>query len=112
MFHFLWRSAPKRVINLPTMNRPARLLLIAAAMAIASISAWVRYQAAQNSIVTADKVAQYTRSVDFGALSGGPRPAALHQLEQRINNLTLEERRTRRMTREWRQGFDTSTHAD
>jgi len=95
-----------------TMNRPIRLSLVAAAVVIASVSAWVRYQAAQDSIVTADKVAQYARSVDFGALSGSARAEAMHQLEEKINSLTLEERRKWRMDGEWRQWFDKMTEPE
>ena len=94
------------------MNRPIRLSLVAAAVAIAAISAWLRYQAAQDSVMTADKVAQYARSVDFAALSDGPRASALHQFEDKINSLTLEERRKWRMGTEWRQWFDNMTEPE
>jgi len=112
VLHFLWRAVPKRVINPSTMNRSARLLLLAAAVAIGSVSAWVRHQAAQDSVVTADGVAQYARSVNFGSLSGAQRAEALHQFEEKINSLTLEERRKWRMGTEWRQWFDKMTEPE
>jgi hypothetical protein len=94
------------------MNRSFRLLLLVAAVAIASVSAWVRYQAAQDSVVTADKVAQYARSVDIGTLSGSARSEAMRQLEEKINSLPLEERRKWRMGTEWRQWFNKMTEPE
>jgi len=65
------------------LNRPARLLLIAAAMAIASISAWVRISRSE-FIVTADKVANTP-----ARWISGPYPAA-----QGLRHAPVEERIT------------------
>jgi hypothetical protein len=54
--------------------------------------------------MTADKVAAYVESVDFGKLTGAARAEALKRLEDEINALPYDERQRlnrRRLTRDW-----------
>lgn len=95
------------------MNRRTRSLLMATAvLAVILLFVWVGFVIAQNSKMTADKAEQYARSVDFGSLSGGSRAEALHALEEKINALSLEERRKWRMGDEWRKWFDKMSESE
>jgi hypothetical protein len=54
--------------------------------------------------VTADKVAEYVESVDFGKLTGAARAEAIKRLEDKINALSYDERQRlnrRHLTRDW-----------
>ena len=63
------------------------------------------YQVAKNSRITAEKVAAYLKDVEFGALSGEDRARALGELAEKMNALTIEERRRARMGGEWEKWF-------
>lgn len=92
------------------MNRRTRLLLMAAALIVCfSFLGWVVYGIAQNSKMTAEKLRQYEDSVDIATLSGAARSEALRKFAEKINELSLDERRKSRLGREWRQWFDKMT---
>jgi hypothetical protein len=89
------------------MNRKTRSLLIAAILSgFFLVLAWVGYGIAQNSKMTAEKLRQFEDSVDLATLSGADRAKALRKLAEKINELSLEERRKSRLEPEWRQWFD------
>ncbi len=67
------------------------------------------YLAAQRAKMTADKVSEFGRSLDFAKLSGAQRAAALRELEDRINRLPMEERQKWRIDGEWRAWFNQLT---
>jgi len=62
--------------------------------------------------VTADKVAAYLRQTDLRSLSPAERAKALQKLAKMLNSLSLEERRTARLNREWRKWFEVMTDAE
>ncbi|MDB6063968.1 MAG: hypothetical protein JWR26_176 [Pedosphaera sp.] len=92
------------------MNRKTRSILTALSVIIVVwLLAWVGYVIAQNSKMTADKVRQYARSVDLKGLSAVDRAEALRKLEEKINALSIEERRKWRMESEWKKWFENMT---
>ncbi|HZQ48330.1 MAG TPA: hypothetical protein VFC07_15035 [Verrucomicrobiae bacterium] len=94
------------------MNRRTRtrsLLIAAALVVVSSLLAWVVFGIAQNSRMTAEKLRQYEDSVDIASLSGAERADALRKLAEKINELSLEERRKSRLGPEWKQWFDKMT---
>lgn len=62
--------------------------------------------------VTAEKVAAYLRLTDLRSLSPAERAKALQKLAKMLNSLSLEERRTARLNREWRKWFEAMTDAE
>jgi hypothetical protein len=57
------------------------------------------YRIARNAKMTADKVKAYAESVDLSKLSGEARAKAIRELEDKLNALSLEERRKARVER-------------
>ena len=92
------------------MNRRTRTLLIVTTLIVlVPLLTWVGYGIAQNSRMTSEKLRQYENSVDLGTLSGAQRAEALRKLAEKINELSLEERRKSRLGPEWKQWFDKMT---
>jgi hypothetical protein len=67
------------------------------------------YRIARNAKMTAEKVKAYAGSVDISKLSGTARTKAIQELEDKINALSLEERRKARLDREAANWFDRMT---
>jgi len=62
--------------------------------------------------MTAEKVKAYAESVDISKLSGAARAKALKELADKLNALSLEERRKARMEREAWSWFDRMTEEE
>lgn len=95
------------------MNQRLRPVLIAGIAIVAIwLLAWVGYSIAQNSKMTAEKLQQYINSIDLARLSAADRAAALRALAEKINSLSVEERRRWRMGREWKDWFSSMTEQE
>ena len=70
------------------------------------------YRIARNSKMTAEKVKAYAEAVDISKLSGAARAKALKELADKLNALSLEERRKARMEREAWSWFDRMTEEE
>ena len=95
-----------------TATRYRPLWIGAALLAAAWLFAWGGYKFAQSRRVTAEKVAQYLRSVDLAQLSGDARAAALRDLARKMNALSVEERRRARFAGDWDKWFGAMTEAE
>src|ERR1039458_1557153 len=67
------------------------------------------YRIAKNAKMTAEKVRAYAESVDISKLSGAARAKAIRDLEDKLNALSLEERRKARLERASWAWFDRMT---
>ena len=67
---------------------------------------WAAYAIAQNLKEDADKVIHYAQSVDISKLSALERAEALRKLEDKVNHLSMEERRKWWKEGSWRPWFD------
>ena len=64
------------------------------------------YRIAGNAKMTAEKVQAYAASVDISKLTGAARAKALRELAEKLNALSLEERRKARLDRTARDWFE------
>jgi len=95
-----------------TATRYRPLWIGAALLACAWVLAWGGYKFAQSRRVTAEKVAQYLRSVDLSRLSGDARAETLRELARKMNTLSVEERRRARFAGGWDKWFVAMTEAE
>jgi hypothetical protein len=70
------------------------------------------YRIAKNAKMTAEKVRAYAESVDISKLSGGARAKAIRDLADKLNGLSLEERRKARLERVSWVWFDRMTEEE
>ena len=95
------------------MNRRTRTILISTVcLAMGGFSVWVGMGLSQRANVTAEQVTSYVNAVDVSRLSGAERSEALRRLEERVNGLTLEERRKWWAEGKWRKWFDQMTESE
>jgi hypothetical protein len=85
--------------------------VVYSALAVCAIwfVALAAYRIARNSRMTAEKVKAYAESVDISKLSGAARAKAIKALADKLNALSLEERRKARLDREASLWFDRMT---
>ena len=83
---------------------------------IAVVAIWVialtGFTIAKNSRMTAEKVRAYMESVDLGKLSSAQRARAIQKLADKLNALSLEERRRAQLERVAQAWFDQMTEAE
>ncbi len=72
----------------------------------------VGYRIAANAKMTAEKVKAYANSVDISKLSGTERAKAIRSLADKLNALSLEERRKARLDQEAWSWFDRMTEEE
>jgi hypothetical protein len=70
------------------------------------------YRIAKNAKMTAEKVRAYAESVDISKLSGATRAKAIRDLADKLNALSLEERRKARLERVSWAWFDRMTEEE
>ncbi len=70
------------------------------------------YTMARNARMTAEKVKAYAESVDLSELSGAERARAIQALADRLNALSIEERRKARLERLGGDWFDKMTEPE
>jgi len=70
------------------------------------------YRIARNAKMTAEKVRAYAESVDISKLSGAARAKAIRDLADKLNALSLEERRKARLERVSWAWFDRMTEEE
>jgi len=85
------------------------LVFIFAAVLAIWVTAMVGYQIARNAKMTAAKVQEYVHLVDLSKLSGEQRQKALRTLANKLNALSLEERRKARFQRSALKWFEQMT---
>ncbi len=84
--------------------------------AVAVCAIWLvalgAYRIASNAKMTAEKVKSYAESVDISKLSGAARAKAIRELADKLNALSLEERRKAQLERVARSWFDQMTEEE
>jgi hypothetical protein len=95
-----------------TATRYRPLWIGAVVLACVWLFAWGGYTWSQSRRVTAEKVAQYLRSIDLAQLSGEARAATLRELARKMNALSVEERRRARFAGDWDKWFAAMTEAE
>ena len=70
------------------------------------------YRIARNTKMTAEKVKAYAQSVDISKLSGAARAKAIQELADKLNALSLEERRKARLDAEASSWFNRMTEEE
>jgi hypothetical protein len=88
------------------------LFFIFAAVLAIWATALVGYQFSRNAKMTAAKVQEYVNSVDLSRLSGEQRQKALRTLANKLNALSLEERRKARFQRSSWSWFEQMTEEE
>ncbi|MDB6022482.1 MAG: hypothetical protein JWQ04_2339 [Pedosphaera sp.] len=95
------------------MNRRNRTILISTtSLVLAGFLFWAGRALVGPASTTAEQVVSYVNSVDLARLPSAERRAALRRLEDRVNALTLEERRKWWAEGKWHRWFDQMTEEE
>jgi hypothetical protein len=95
------------------MSQPSpRRFVLGGAVAFLCAAACAGYFLSQDNRMTAQKVRGYADSVDFAKLSATDRSKAIHDLAEKVNALSLEERRRWRLDGSWRAWFAQMSEAE
>ena len=78
------------------------VLYAAFVLAVVCLLAWIGYSMEQNSLMTEEKLAAFSDSTDLSQMSGLDRAKVLRALEEKVNRLSLEERRKWWLSGHWR----------
>jgi hypothetical protein len=94
-------------------NRRHRPLIFAVVALVAVWAAtWTAFHLAGKNKMTAEKIRQFTLSMDLAKLSAADRDQAIRDLADRVNALAFEERLKWRRSDEWKQWFAAMTEAE
>jgi hypothetical protein len=88
------------------------LLYLTGALIVIWAAAFVGFRLARNATMTAEKVQAYAQSLDLNSLSAADRRKALRALAQKLNALSLEERRKARFQRQALKLFEQMTEEE
>jgi hypothetical protein len=88
------------------------LIFAALALAIVWVVALSIFHFAAKTKMTAEKLEQYTASVDLSKLSGNDRDKAINDFATKVNSLTYEERLKWRLDEDWKRWFAAMTEAE
>jgi hypothetical protein len=96
------------------MSSQRRRSIIYAAIAIAAvwILALVGFALAKSSRMTAEKIRAYVESVDLSKLSSAERAKAIQRLADKLNRLSIEERRKAQLGRAAERWFEQMTEEE
>jgi len=92
--------------------KPRAVLIAGLAVAGVWLIAWGGFRLAESSRMTAEKVRTYVGSIDLSQLSGDARARAIRGLSDRLNRLSLEERRRVRLERQWARWLEQMTETE
>jgi hypothetical protein len=100
-------------VNVSLMNARYRPVIFAvAALAAVWLTALGGYALSDHFKMTAEKLGAYIQHTDLSKLSAAARAKALHDLADKINALSPEERRLARMDRLWDEWFREMTEEE
>jgi hypothetical protein len=88
------------------------VLLCFAGICAVWVLALAGHRIAKNATMTAEKLKSYAESVDLSKLSGDARAKAINDLANKLNRLSLEERRKARVERVAWRWFDQMTEQE
>lgn len=95
------------------MNQRTRTwLMIGGGLASAALLAWAGMGLTQRPPTTAAEVGNYANSINISRLSATQRNEAIRKLEEKVNGLSLEERRKWWAEGQWHNWFDQMTEGE
>jgi hypothetical protein len=111
---FYFMAWEEDLIRLAPMknHRHRPLLLAALALVVVWAATWAAFHFSGNARMTAEKIRQYTLSIDLAALSQADRDKAISALADRVNALAFDERLKWRRSEEWKKWFAAMTEEE
>src|ERR1039457_5269938 len=94
-------------------NRRHRPLIFAVvALVVVWAATWTAFHLAGKTRMTAEKIRQFTLSMDLAKLSAADRDQAIRDLADRVNAVAFAERLKWRRSDEWKKWFAAMTEAE